>query len=94
MDSHVVIFFGVLHVVFLYWSYLFGIAPDSSALVHSVIPYLVGGSQLGASLPKNKKNLQLKFLQPCFLAILGMPRTLPPLKEVLTRLKRVERVFF
>ena len=44
MDSHLVIFFDVLHVVFLYWSYLFGIAPDSSALVHSVIPYLVGGS--------------------------------------------------
>ena len=62
-------------------------------MMPSVVPYLVGGSQLGASLPQTKEKLQSKLLQLCFLAILGKPRTLPHLKEVLNGLKRVERVF-
>ena len=88
MDSPLVIFFDVLQVVsilelfFLHCNAL--ITHDSSVKMHSVVPYLVGVSQLGASLPKTK--------ELCFLAILGMPRTLPPLREVLIGLKRAERV--
>ena len=97
MDSPSVIFFDVLHIVSMFELFILHcnalITHDSSAMMHSVVPYLVGGTQLGASLPKTKEKLQLKFLQLSFLANLGMPRTLPPLKEVLTGLKRVERVF-
>ena len=91
------ILFDVLHVVSLLELFIShcnaSITHDSSAMMHSVVSYVVGGSQLGASLPKTKEKLQLKFLPLCILAILGMPRTLPPLKEILTGLKRVERVF-
>ena len=83
---------SVLELFILYCNAL--IIPNySSAIVHSVIPYLVGRSQLGASLLEIKEKVHLEFLQPCFLTILGMPRTLPPLKEVLNRLKRLDRVF-
>ena len=82
---------SILELFILYCNAL--IKPDSSAIVHSVIPYRVGRSQLGASLLEIKERVQLEFLQPCFLTVLGMPRTLPPLKEVLNRLNRVDRIF-
>ena len=85
---HVTCCVSILELVILYCNAL--IIPNTSAIVHSVIPYLVGRSQLSASLLEIKEKVQLEFLQPCFLTFLGMPRTLPTLEEVLNRLKRVE----
>ena len=97
MDPPLVIFFDVLLVVSILELFILHcnalITHDSSTMMHSVVPYLVGGSQFGACLPAKQKKLQLKFLELCFLAIFGVPRTIPPLKEVLTGLKQVERVF-
>ena len=54
----------------------------SRVFVHFLVPNLIGDSQLGASLLEIKEKLQLKSLQLCFLAFLGMPcRCTFPLKK-------------